>query len=361
MNKLINLGAIYELSKQYELPFLSNKINKYICPDCNQKVMLKKGKIKKPHFAHFKSTNKCNYYEHVGESQLHKYAKELMKYVLLNKKCVVIQKCAKCGEQHKFELPKIEKDFNVSIEHSFKYNDKNKIADVCILNKNCIKYICEIYHTHRTMETDRPEPWFEFKALDFIKSVESIDCNEITINCDRDIKCDLCTKFEELDMNKFNRFPTHPDDLEWYIRYKLGQRIFNINTNRTDNGPYYLPGKNINNDSDITFEDIINERHNIIINILKTIQLTDLSQLESYTLINAAIKKNSVCFYFDRRKSILLDQMYDYLHLVHNKKLDADMIYDSSGGYVEAASFDQILKNIRTNYRDSTLHIYINS
>lgn len=51
MNKLINLGAINKVSSQYELPLFADKKNEYKCPDCDKKVMLKKGKIK-DHISH---------------------------------------------------------------------------------------------------------------------------------------------------------------------------------------------------------------------------------------------------------------------------------------------------------------------
>lgn len=191
MNNLINLGAINIKTKEYESPIFASKSNEYKCPDCDKKVMLKKGKIKRPHFAHFKSQNTCNYYNHPGESQIHFYAKELLKYVLQNKKCMICRKCDLC--RGNIEQSIVVNATNiVKKEYIFEYNGK-KIADVAVIDNNNIKYIFEIYHKHATLEVNRPEPWFEIEATNLIQNIENNTNESILIDCIRSQKCDVCS------------------------------------------------------------------------------------------------------------------------------------------------------------------------
>ena len=51
----------------------------------------------------------------------------------------------------------------------------------------------------------------------------------------------MCNKFQELDNKKLSELKTNQQDLEWYIRYKLGQRSFcDVNDLQ-----YYLLHRNI--------------------------------------------------------------------------------------------------------------------
>ena len=75
MAEKYNLGAINIITKQYTSPNRADKTAKYQCTDCEQRVILRKGTIRKAHFAHYSPTNTCSYYEHPNESQLHKDAK----------------------------------------------------------------------------------------------------------------------------------------------------------------------------------------------------------------------------------------------------------------------------------------------
>ena len=83
---MLSLGAIVKNTGQYVRPTFANKKDIHICPDCQQNVIPKTGKIKRHHFAH-KTTNeiKCNYYDKPNESQIHKDAKMYMKILLDNK------------------------------------------------------------------------------------------------------------------------------------------------------------------------------------------------------------------------------------------------------------------------------------
>ncbi len=210
-NNLINLGAINKKTKTYETPLFADKKNKYYCPDCCQDVILKQGEIRRYHFAHKaeisdKQTNPdggCNYYNHPGESQIHKHAKELLKVALERKKCKISRACMACGEELVFDLPKPKKTDEVRVECAFEWSEgARKVADVAIVDKDeFMMFIFEVCNTHKTKEEDRPEdvPWYELDALSLIEAIEESGENVFNVKCIRKKVCDLCEKFRELD------------------------------------------------------------------------------------------------------------------------------------------------------------------
>lgn len=206
MSAHFSMGAINKTTNSYEYPKIANKINKYKCPFCETNVIFRNGKIKKPHFAHYKSDNPCSYYEHPNESQIHKDAKLLMKTVLDNKRLInIYRKCYYCYEDPEdfLNITKEEYNDNVSavIEHKFNYNNSNRSADVALLHNKQIKYIFEICYKNPTKEENRPEPWFEIKAETLINETNSGENineeGEINIECIRDYKCGWCKDKEE--------------------------------------------------------------------------------------------------------------------------------------------------------------------
>lgn len=189
--------AIIKDTEQIVHATLERKSNAvYLCPDCNESVILKKGTIKAHHFSHRKLSN-CTFYKNPTESQMHKDGKLMIKSILENvcrKKSTltIINKC-KCTKKTTTTNIMLNDDLIVKIEYPFQYNG-TKIADVACLDmdKN-IKYIFEIFHTHRTKEEARPEPFFEIEASSLtLLNPEG----EITLTCCRDLS-DKCTCYEE--------------------------------------------------------------------------------------------------------------------------------------------------------------------
>ena len=80
------LGAFKKGTTDYVYPAIASKSEQYVCPDCSKDLILKKGQKNAHHFAHYKSTNPCTYYDKPSESQIHKDAKLLLKNLLDNKK-----------------------------------------------------------------------------------------------------------------------------------------------------------------------------------------------------------------------------------------------------------------------------------
>jgi hypothetical protein len=225
MSNHFSMGAINKTTNNYEYPKIANKINKYKCPFCEKDVIFRNGKIKQPHFAHYKSENPCSYYEKPNETQIHKDAKLLMKTLLDNKRCInIYRKCYYCNSEESdsddsfiiYDNEEIEYFLNIkideyndtqaNIEYKFNYNNSKKSADVALLKNNELKYIFEICYKNKTKEENRPEPWFEInseKLINNINSVNNIDTNnEIRIECIRDYKCDYCKEVIEYERNR---------------------------------------------------------------------------------------------------------------------------------------------------------------
>lgn len=193
MCTVLPMGAYKHGTKEYVYPAIANKIEKYTCPECLKNVILRKGNIRMPHFAHFKDENPCNYYIKPSESQIHKDAKLLMKNILENKKQLsFIRKCPNncCIEPEEYEIPEIGEQSEIVLEHRFYYNG-TKIADVAYLDNNSIVCLFEIYNTHRTENANRPEPWFEVDAKELIHCA-NIYNGKIKISCVRKNICENC-------------------------------------------------------------------------------------------------------------------------------------------------------------------------
>ena len=210
MTNHFSMGAINKISNNYEYPKIANKINKYKCPFCERDVIFRNGKIKQPHFAHYKSGNPCSYYEKPNETQIHKDAKLLMKTLLDNKRLInFYRKCYYCHKDAEYLLNITEKEYNnvtSVIEYRFYYNESIRSADVALLQNKEIKYIFEIKYKNKTSEENRPEPWFEIHAETLIN--ETNECKnvnekgEIEIECIRDYKCVSCKDKENYEIKK---------------------------------------------------------------------------------------------------------------------------------------------------------------
>ncbi len=196
MSHHFSMGAINKQTLHYEYPKIASKANKYKCPSCDQDVILRKGKIKKSHYAHKKSENPCYYYDRPSESQIHKDAKMLMKMLLDNKTNMTFcRKCCYCDKEDPEHICDISYNDNSKavIEYRFHYNHSKRSADIALVEDDNIKYIFEICYKNKTKEENRPEPWFEIDAESFIKNINANNNeNETEIVCKREYKCACC-------------------------------------------------------------------------------------------------------------------------------------------------------------------------
>jgi len=219
MSQLLSLGAINKLTDKYIYPKIANKKDEYICPECNKDLILVKGKIRIPHFRHkVDNINPCHHYSKPTESQIHKDAKMLMKYLLENRINVnFIRECVSCKKMEEFDIPEMTETSNIQIEHRFDFNGP-KIADVAYIDNREILCIFEICYKHKTCNENRPEPWFEIDAKTLIKLANDNNSNSLQIPCIRCEKCDDCYEIENANLKEYN--------IEKYVRIKLGQKIF---------------------------------------------------------------------------------------------------------------------------------------
>ncbi len=165
---MYSLGAVDTITNEYTQPADAERGKEYKCMECDQRVVAKKGSVRRAHFAHYAPTNTCTYYEHPNESQLHKDAKYKLAEWLANCRPLEITwPCPKCGGhtggETEYEVLYIDGD-----EPVIEYRDPNGkyVADVALLNNGQIRYIFEVKHTHATTTTVRPDPWFEFTTAE---------------------------------------------------------------------------------------------------------------------------------------------------------------------------------------------------
>jgi len=180
MAEKLQLGALELETKKYTLPFRAEKGKAYICTHCEQKVILRKGKVRRAHFAHFSPTNTCSYYDHPNESQLHKDAKYKLAERLRDKFIINISNsCPKCTAS-----PTDMEDIQIEYQENYvvivEYRDPNNkyIADIAVLNNNKVRYIFEIKNTHATTTNVRPEPWFEINAEEIFEEEDRLSKND---------------------------------------------------------------------------------------------------------------------------------------------------------------------------------------
>lgn len=210
----MNVGALNKITNEYITVHIANKTDEYICPDCKNDLILCKGKIVRPYFRHVvDKINPCNYYSAPTESQIHKDAKYKLKTILEQNKLLLSRYCSNCNTINEFTILQSDNTTKIKIEYKFEYNDNNRFADVAYLNNNNnnIIYLFEIYHTNKTKFENRPEPWFELNATDIM----NMKIKEYKLKCNRDKKCEICKKMENLKEN----------NLVKYIEIKLGQQF----------------------------------------------------------------------------------------------------------------------------------------
>jgi hypothetical protein len=207
----LQFGAIDIATELYTPPYKANKKTQYKCICCNELVIFKKGEIKKPHFSHY-SKSQCQYYDHPNESQIHKEAKLLLCHLLNSKRKIIINNiCCKCKININTEI-KYKSSSEAYTEYRVTDNNIINIYDVVLLSKNKIKYIFEIYNTHK--QNRNCNNWFEIDASELINiNIEDND-EPINLKCIRtNIYCceSFCNKqnFKEILLNSVDKSITN--------------------------------------------------------------------------------------------------------------------------------------------------------
>jgi len=199
MSNHLFMGAINKISLERESPKFADKKNHYTCPCCEKDVIFKKGQIKIPHFAHKVSEVKCMFYDKPSETEIHKEAKILMKS-LLDKKTIIMfnRKCSSC-EHFDIIVFNYNDNDKAVIEYRFNYNESNRFADIALVNDNNIRFIFEICYKNKTKECNRPKPWIEIDANNFIKKIN--ENNDYNFECIRKYTCIKCVEEEIIKEN----------------------------------------------------------------------------------------------------------------------------------------------------------------
>lgn len=192
----MNFGAINIVSGDYVMPINALKSEKYKCPDseCGELVMLRKGLVNRPHFAHY-ADSKCLYYTpHPSESQIHIDAKQKIRTLLLGSDLEIYQKCSCCKDELQIEVD-LSNISSVKLEWRFKINiatgllddaGELKIADVaCFDSEDNLLLIVEIKNTHS--QCNRPNPWVELNAIDIVTGND-----DNSFRCVRPFTCTEC-------------------------------------------------------------------------------------------------------------------------------------------------------------------------
>ena len=286
-NYHIILGAINLSTGLYTLPNEANKDTIYQCIGCKEDVFLKQGRIRSHHFCHY-PTSQCTYYIHSSESEIHKNAKLRIKS-LLEQKCEVslLRECTACQNCEQYDLPILSNTSVIELEYRFNIytchliyteecdNKSNEtiecIADVAYMNNEEPLCMIEIYHTHLTSKERRSEPWFEINAIEVLQT--EMNDNKIQLHCIRKEQCDNC--IEQYQEARYitlcsNNIRTMTDsDLDFYIRYHLGQRTFKYEDQYDKNKNTYIrsiPGLGRNHPNKLSWHED-DENNDRIINM----------------------------------------------------------------------------------------------
>lgn len=133
-------------------PQMAKKGQPFSCPVCEDEVILRRGDIRQPHFAHKPDTG-CS-----GEGVLHKTAKEMIHFMYKHRTVSLIQKCPNtCGREGAY----IETGdrFDVDIEVAI---GKYKV-DVVRLREGKPYFGIEVRNTHPVPD----EKWDAFQKMKF--------------------------------------------------------------------------------------------------------------------------------------------------------------------------------------------------
>jgi hypothetical protein len=189
------LGALH--NGEYVSPYNAEKGRRYTCLcGCGGPLIFRKGEINVPHFAYPPGERHCDFsYDHPGEGEVHKMVKHIIADLLRKKKIKkVVRSCPK-GCTYDVEIDYEEGD---EVIHEYRVSEKC-IVDVALINNGKIKYIFEVYNTHKTTR-ETPEPWFEIDANKFLKDTEN--GTKLTENVEYSLNVDEMTHLqiiEELD------------------------------------------------------------------------------------------------------------------------------------------------------------------
>lgn len=158
-------------------PFQAQKGVPYLCPECKERLILRKGDVRAHHFSH-RQDSECN-----PETRLHKSAKALV-VKMVNDLIAGAAKSPKLFSRHSLcgggssgllttDITRAEEEYRLPF---------GRILDVAILNGDKVVLGVEIYVTHRVCAMKRNSmteiPWVEVGAWNIIHIPHEWDCLE---------------------------------------------------------------------------------------------------------------------------------------------------------------------------------------
>lgn len=219
---LLSLGAINKQSRQYVYPKIALKTERYVCPECDKDLILCQGAIRVYHFRHKVDTvNPCHHYDRPSETQIHKDAKLVLKTMLeQHVPLSFFRTCIQCKKVKEHKTVPVTETSTIRLQHRFTHENQMGVADVAHLDQDSIVCLFEICNTQKTKEGERhprPEPWYEIDAKTLIQKANEHDRTDgpVIVPCIREIQCKDCFAAS-----------VKPDNLEKYVRLKLGQTVF---------------------------------------------------------------------------------------------------------------------------------------
>ena len=351
------MGA-FNNKKQYTMPQNAMKNEIYKCPECDGELILRQGNIRAHHFSH-KQNSTCTYLEKPSELFQHLGAKHIIQYKLQNQSIQINRCCSMCKNNIIFKLPKCDGTYLAELEYRYivdimsGYNKKFVnddligkckpsiyVADCAIVDTTeynyDIPYIIEIYTTSKPEKNKICEEWFKVNAIDILKS--DIDSNEI--NCIRTDVCEECIDqtYKSLDNIKDSYAIWNEKDKDFYISYRLGQRVFRENA---FNDWHLRLSHRSGREGTIKNDDIVRRFYDLFLNMDNKKIISHLGVLGiQFTLIS----KN------DNHEDIILDQNTQaYLNTIDTIKL-----------LIKTMQLKQNIKYVKTKTASISSHMVIN-
>lgn len=181
-------GAINKECSLYECPNEATKNNNYMCPYCKNDVILRKGIIRKHHFAHKSENNTCKYYTKPTKQHMIDDVKHIIQsnfnnnnHILIESKCEYIKKYNHPCREIINKYIKKNDTLTCEINFDFIYNNYDNKADIAFIENGKIKYIIECFIEDNddsgvqfSKAFNRPEPWFKLDVKDFLEQYNKI-------------------------------------------------------------------------------------------------------------------------------------------------------------------------------------------
>lgn len=217
MDKIEPIRAINVKTGQCTLSTHASKNDQYKCPECDKEVIYCRGNMLMPYFRHKAyDDNQCTYFNlnNTSESQAHKNAKNEIKEMLFEtRKIQYIRRCDTCGH-HSTYIIQLSNSANIELEYNIRHNRRHFVADVAVNHNAKPELIVEIFHSHRTKEASRPEPWIEVQDKQCSKNYEIFKNDyesPLTFECRRFYRCQPCS-YKKAKLTQLGSY---------YIRFKL--------------------------------------------------------------------------------------------------------------------------------------------